>query len=121
MGAIFATGDAVLESVVPVTLQNYFAGDDCKVNASAANQKMWQSLGFAAQFAIGALFPLLDKDETVLQHFQLKLIILSVLLVFGYSLALFTLCKYPVDHEEFMETHDDDRRSVENVFRGSFS
>jgi len=97
MAALFALGDAVLESVVPATLQNYFAGDAKAVNASAANQKMWQSLGFAAQFAIGAVFPSLDQNETVLQHFQLKLIILTVLLFIGYALALFTLAKYPID------------------------
>merc|ERR1712216_444588 len=66
---------------------------------SAANQKMWQSLGFAAQFAIGATFPSLDTSETVLQHFELKLIILSALLVVGYLLAFFVICKYPVDLE----------------------
>jgi hypothetical protein len=116
--AIFATGDAVLESVVPVTLQNYFAGDDKKVNASAANQKMWQSLGFAAQFAIGAVFPQLDASETVLQHFQLKVIIIGAVLLGGYALAFFTLCKYPIDDDE---AHTEkERPSFEGVSRGSF-
>lgn len=94
LAALFAIGDAVLESVVPVTLQNYFAGKDADVNASAANQKMWQALGFAIQFAIGALFPQLDKSETVLQHFQLKLYILAGLMLVGYLLAFYVLFTY---------------------------
>jgi len=108
LAALFAIGDAVLESVVPVTLQNFFAAKDADVNASAANQKMWQSLGFAAQFAIGALFPSLDVKETVLQHFQLKLYILSGWLVIGYSLAFYVLCIYQNPDDEVDNGGDDD-------------
>ena len=68
---------------------------DKAVNAANANYKMWQSLGFAAQFAIGAGFPSLDPDEKVLQHFHLKLVILTALLIVGGILMLFITAAHP--------------------------
>jgi len=96
--AIFAIGDAVWESVLPATIQAYFMDDgDKAVNASNANYKMWQSLGFAAQFAIGATFPSLDTNETVLQHFHLKVLILAALLIVGGGGVAIVTSRYPID------------------------
>ena len=72
---------------------------DKAVNAANANYKMWQSLGFAAQFAIGATFPNLDKNETVLQHFQTKLLILTGLLLVGGVLVFIITGMHPPDEE----------------------
>jgi hypothetical protein len=51
--SLFAVGDAFWESGPPGTLQNFFSGSG-DVVAALANYKLWQSLGFAAQFVIGA-------------------------------------------------------------------
>jgi len=53
MAALFAIGDAFWESGPAGTLQNFFVGTPNIVPAMA-NLKMWQSLGFAVQFIIGA-------------------------------------------------------------------
>eukprot|EP01029_Cantina_marsupialis_P005652 TRINITY_DN16172_c0_g1_i1.p1 TRINITY_DN16172_c0_g1~~TRINITY_DN16172_c0_g1_i1.p1 ORF type:complete len:536 (-),score=129.74 TRINITY_DN16172_c0_g1_i1:221-1828(-) len=49
---VFAIGDSVWESQLIAILQNFHSNDDDR-NAAMANQKMWQSLGFATQFLIG--------------------------------------------------------------------
>eukprot|EP00929_Paragymnodinium_shiwhaense_P092927 TRINITY_DN52972_c0_g1_i1.p1 TRINITY_DN52972_c0_g1~~TRINITY_DN52972_c0_g1_i1.p1 ORF type:complete len:453 (-),score=80.08 TRINITY_DN52972_c0_g1_i1:114-1472(-) len=54
--ALFAVGDAFWESGPPGTLQSFFASSPDAVPAMA-NLKMWQSLGFAIQFALGATLP----------------------------------------------------------------
>eukprot|EP00421_Protoceratium_reticulatum_P018115 CAMPEP_0168383388 /NCGR_PEP_ID=MMETSP0228-20121227/13876_1 /TAXON_ID=133427 /ORGANISM="Protoceratium reticulatum, Strain CCCM 535 (=CCMP 1889)" /LENGTH=451 /DNA_ID=CAMNT_0008396535 /DNA_START=45 /DNA_END=1400 /DNA_ORIENTATION=- len=51
--SLFAAGDAFWESGPPAALQNFFLGTPHVVPAMA-NYKMWQSLGFCAQFVIGA-------------------------------------------------------------------
>jgi len=51
--ALFAGGESFWESGVPATLQNFFLGTTHAVPAMA-NYKMWQSLGFATQFFVGA-------------------------------------------------------------------
>jgi len=51
--ALFAMGDAFWESGPAGTLQNFFMGTD-HILPAMANLKMWQSLGFATQFIIGA-------------------------------------------------------------------
>lgn len=56
MVALFACGDAFWESGPTATLQNFFLGTaDCV--PAMANYKLWQSLGFAVQFIIGATLP----------------------------------------------------------------
>lgn len=58
MVALFACGDAFWESGPTATLQNFFLGtSDCV--PAMANYKLWQSLGFAIQFVIGAVL----KDQ----------------------------------------------------------
>jgi len=53
LAALFAIGDAFLESGPIATLQNYFLGTAAALPAMA-NAKMWQSLGYATQFLLGA-------------------------------------------------------------------
>mmetsp|Transcript_10534 Transcript_10534/g.19108 ORF Transcript_10534/g.19108 Transcript_10534/m.19108 type:complete len:462 (+) Transcript_10534:54-1439(+) len=55
LSGLFAVGDAFWEPGPPATLQNFYLGTDNIVPAMA-NLKLWQSLGFAVQFAIGAKF-----------------------------------------------------------------
>ena len=50
---LFAIGDAVWESQIPAYLQSIFSESDNDTNAAMSNLKMWQSLGFALQFALG--------------------------------------------------------------------
>jgi len=51
--AIFAIGDAAYECQVPAALQGFFQ-DGPHALAAMANYKLWQSLGFAVQFILGA-------------------------------------------------------------------
>lgn len=105
LGAVvFAVGDAVWESVIPPVIQGYFVPDgDAAVNKANANYKMWQSLGFAAQFAIGATFPEIDTSETVLQHFHLKVVILGLLLLVGGILAIVITMRHNPDRDDGAE------------------
>lgn len=50
--AVFAAGDSVLETQTPALLGSMFGERDDTLNAAMANFKMWQSLGFAAQFGL---------------------------------------------------------------------
>lgn len=50
---IAAVGDAVYESQLPAVLQAMFR--DERMAAAMANLKLWQSLGFATQFTVGAV------------------------------------------------------------------
>jgi len=80
----FAAGDAVWESQVPATLMGYFPSG--KENAyMAANLKMWQSFGFAAQFAIDVLYPSLSSgdDYHINDLLYVKVLLLLFLLVLG--------------------------------------
>ena len=74
---IIAAGDSVWESQPPAILQSYY-GKDQDRNAAMANFKMWQSLGFCAQFVIGAFLP----DH---KYFILKTAIITGLLCVGYT------------------------------------
>ena len=59
----FAIGDAVWESQIPAYLQSVFSESDNDTNAAMSNLKMWQSLGFALQFALGIKgMPLFDQS-----------------------------------------------------------
>jgi len=98
---IFAIGDAVWESVVPAVIQGYFVKDgDVALNSANANLKLWQSLGFAVWFVVGALFPQIDPTDKVLDYFWLKVVILLGCLVVGTVAVLIIVTKYPVDEEE---------------------
>lgn len=75
LGAVvFAIGDAVFESQLPAVLQSYFSYSDVASNAAMSNLKMWQSLGFTAQFVLGFVLASL---------FWVKLVILVAVLVVG--------------------------------------
>ena len=50
---VFAVGDSVWESQIPASLQSLFNAASGKQGSAMANLKMWQSLGFAIQFALG--------------------------------------------------------------------
>merc|ERR1719440_537048 len=58
--ALFACGDAFWESGPPATLTNFFAGS-ADIVPALANYKLWQSLGFAVQFILGAVLE--DKPQ----------------------------------------------------------
>lgn len=53
--AVAAFGDAAYESQPPAVLQSYFR--DVRVIPAMANYKLWQSLGFAVSFFVGAVVP----------------------------------------------------------------
>lgn len=53
MVCILSAGDSIWESQLPAILQSFY-GLDRERNAAMANYKMWQSLGWCLQFAIGA-------------------------------------------------------------------
>ena len=75
---LFAVGDAVWESQLPAYLQILFAHSDKDLNAAMANLKMWQSLGFAVQFALGIEgMPLYGKP------LEVSMIVCAGLLVVG--------------------------------------
>lgn len=76
MVVVIAAGDSVWESQPPAILQSFY-GKDSERNAAMANYKMWQSLGWCAQFAFGVFF---SKASDI----TLKSIILLSLLVLGY-------------------------------------
>lgn len=90
---LFAIGDAVWESQVPAILQGYFQ-ENRDLNCAMANMKMWQSLGFAAQFAIGVAF---SGYDDVLDFFWLKVAILLTLLVLSYVCVVIVGARHPVD------------------------
>ena len=73
---ITAAGDSVWESQPPAILQSFY-GKDKDRNAAMANFKMWQSLGFCAQFVIGACLP-------EHKYFIVKTVIITALLCVGY-------------------------------------
>jgi len=76
---LFAAGDAVWESQVPATISGYYPSG--KENAyMAANLKMWQSFGFAAQFAIDVLYPSLASGDK--NHINDLLYVKVLLLLF---------------------------------------
>eukprot|EP00811_Abedinium_folium_P031186 NODE_5054_length_1814_cov_6.389449.p1 GENE.NODE_5054_length_1814_cov_6.389449~~NODE_5054_length_1814_cov_6.389449.p1 ORF type:complete len:508 (-),score=136.75 NODE_5054_length_1814_cov_6.389449:166-1689(-) len=82
--ALFAIGDAVWESQVPSFLQDYFGGREADVNGAIANMKLWQSLGFAFEFALS-----LNGMPLGAGHFKTSAGVLTVmLLVSGVCLAL---------------------------------
>jgi len=58
LAAVFAVGDSVLESQVPAIVQSptFFASERDR-DAANSNVRMWQSLGFTAQFGLGIVFP----------------------------------------------------------------
>lgn len=76
MVVVLSAGDAVWESQPPAILQSFY-GKDSERNAAMANYKMWQSLGWCAQFVLGVIF---NKDSDL----TMKAIILLSLLVVGY-------------------------------------
>lgn len=53
--ALAATGDAAFESQPPAILQTFFK--DERLVPAMANYKLWQSLGFATSFLLGAAVP----------------------------------------------------------------
>lgn len=55
MVCLLSGGDAVWESQPPAILQSFY-GLDRERNAAMANYKMWQSIGWCAQYAFGAFF-----------------------------------------------------------------
>ena len=58
MAAVFALGDSVLESQIPALVQSpTFFPEERDRDAANSNLRMWQSLGFTAQFALGILRP----------------------------------------------------------------
>jgi len=65
MVALFACGDAFWESGPTATLQNFFLGTPDYVPAMA-NYKLWQSLGFAVQFVLGAVLESQPHVRTVI-------------------------------------------------------
>lgn len=73
---VTAAGDSVWESQPPAILQSFY-GKDKDRNAAMANFKMWQSLGFCAQFVIGACLP-------EHKYFIIKTAIITTLLCVGY-------------------------------------
>merc|ERR1711924_430894 len=72
--AIFAAGDAAYECQVPAALQAFFQ-DGPHVLGAMANYKLWQSLGFAVQFVLGAVL----SDQI-----RLRMIICLALLLFAW-------------------------------------
>lgn len=72
--SVFAIGDAVWESFPQGIVQYFYSNDDDKLKAGSANNKMWQSLGFAVQFVLGVIL----SDD-----FHVKLIILLFFLGLG--------------------------------------
>ena len=81
MVVILSAGDAVWESQPPAILQSFY-GLDSERNAAMANYKMWQSLGWCAQFVIGAVW-------AANKYIYMKSIVLLVLLVVGYLFVVY--------------------------------
>jgi len=95
LSALFATGDAFLESGPPGTLQNFFAGKPELVPAMA-NYKMWQSLGLGIQFVLGAVLK---------EHRAARIMILMGVLGLGLvSLLVLDLVVAPLDTRRSDET-----------------
>ncbi len=80
MVCLLSGGDAVWESQPPAILQSFY-GLDRERNAAMANYKMWQSIGWCAQYAFGAFF-----SET--KYVLMKSCILLGLLVVGYIILV---------------------------------
>jgi MFS family permease len=81
LAALFAVGDSVWESQAPAVLQSpSFFPDELDRDAAMSNLKMWQSLGFAIEFALGFL----------ISSYWIKLIILGCLQLLA-ALSLFLL------------------------------
>ena len=81
MVVILSAGDAVWESQPPAILQSFY-GLDSERNAAMANYKMWQSLGWCAQFVIGAVW-------AANKYIYMKSIVLRVLLEVGYLFVVY--------------------------------
>jgi len=93
LGAIiFAFGDSVYESQVPAVFQTLYA-DDPKSTCAYANTKMWQSLGFALQFAINSF-----SDA-----FVPKVILLLVLLILSILFIIILNRRCPFDSPRSIE------------------
>ena len=80
MVCLLSGGDAVWESQPPAILQSFY-GLDRERNAAMAKYKMWQSIGWCAQYAFGAFF-----SET--KYVLMKSCILLGLLVVGYIILV---------------------------------
>mmetsp|Transcript_33446 Transcript_33446/g.92435 ORF Transcript_33446/g.92435 Transcript_33446/m.92435 type:complete len:470 (-) Transcript_33446:12-1421(-) len=63
--SVFAMGDAFWESGPPSILQNFFVNTPHLVPAMA-NYKLWQSLGFATQFVLGAVLSAQPEIRTAI-------------------------------------------------------
>jgi hypothetical protein len=58
LAIVFATGDSVLESQLPALVQSpAFLPSERDRACAVANLRLWQSLGFTVQFAIGVVSP----------------------------------------------------------------
>lgn len=58
LSVVFALGDSVLESQIPALVQSpTFFPDERDRDAANSNLRMWQSLGFTVQFAVGIARP----------------------------------------------------------------
>jgi hypothetical protein len=58
LAGVFALGDSVLESQIPALVQSpTFFPEERDRDAANSNLRMWQSLGFTAQFALGIIRP----------------------------------------------------------------
>ena len=77
---LLSAGDSVWESQPPAILQSFY-GLDRERNAAMANYKMWQSLGWCAQFALGAFF-------SEAKFMVMKSSLLLGLLVLGYIILV---------------------------------
>ena len=73
---LLSAGYSVWESHPPSILQSFY-GLDHECNAAVANYKMWQSLGWCAQFSMGAFF-------SEAKYMVMKSSLLLGLLVQGY-------------------------------------
>jgi len=85
--AVFAIGDSIWESFPQGILQTFFKDDER--TAALANSKMWQSLGFALQFALGIVLS---------DYFSVKITILLAMQCIGaFCLVILHVFVEPLD------------------------
>lgn len=92
LAIVFATGDSVLESQLPALVQSpAFLPSERDRACAVANLRLWQSLGFTVQFAIGVVSP----GNVVLQ----AAVLLPMLAIAMVALFVLDRCVQPLsDH-----------------------
>jgi len=93
LAVMFAAGDSVWETQIPAVLQSAYASSPRLVAISMGNYKLWQSLGFFAQFGIQSAITASATALNSRELFQYNVLGLGGLLLFAATCLAYLECK----------------------------